>query len=145
MSLVKYLAIPYKDYGRSNKGTDCYGLVVRFYKDELGIDLPDGVEYTHHKEASDYMVSFYKSGEWEGVSHFHTLWEEVELKDARRSDVILISTFDDLDVPNHCGIHLGTDKFLHCMRDYGTCIHPIRKWEPHITGVYRYKERPACD
>ena len=39
--MMQYIGIPYLNRGRKFSGCDCYGLVMLFYKGELGIDIPD--------------------------------------------------------------------------------------------------------
>lgn len=39
--ITDYIGVPYKDKGRDLKGCDCFGLVKLYYKNELGIIIPD--------------------------------------------------------------------------------------------------------
>lgn len=39
--MIDFLKIPFKKFGRDYSGCDCYGLVLLYYKDKLGITLPD--------------------------------------------------------------------------------------------------------
>ena len=39
--MIDYIGIPYKDKGRTFNGCDCYGLLMLYYKKELGIEIPE--------------------------------------------------------------------------------------------------------
>jgi murein DD-endopeptidase len=39
--LNSFIGIPFVDGGRSYEGCDCWGLVMLYFKDVLGIELPD--------------------------------------------------------------------------------------------------------
>lgn len=41
MKIDKFIGIPFVNKGRNYNGCDCYGLVKLYYKDILGIDIPD--------------------------------------------------------------------------------------------------------
>ena len=40
MKYDKYIGLPYQENGRTETGTDCWGLARLYYKNELDIELP---------------------------------------------------------------------------------------------------------
>lgn len=138
----RYIGIPYEHQGRSMKGLDCYGLVVLVYKDKLGIELPDVEHYQYGKQACEYMEAFYTNDQYEHVSHFHSLWEPVDLSNLEKYDIILFNAYDDVDAPTHSGVYLGDDKFIHVMHNLPVTISRLsRVLGMAIHSAYRYKER----
>jgi cell wall-associated NlpC family hydrolase len=41
MDISRYIGIPHRVRGRDESALDCWGLIHLFYKNELGIELPD--------------------------------------------------------------------------------------------------------
>ena len=53
----QFIGIPYDKGGRSYEGADCWGLVWLFYRDQLGIDLPEFAEASQ-LESSKALARF---------------------------------------------------------------------------------------
>jgi len=136
----QYIGIPYRHLGRNKDGLDCYGLVVIIYKEKLGIQLPDVCEYKYGVEACEYMEAFYTKEQYEHVSDFHKLWEQVDLDKLEKYDVILFSVYDDVSAPTHSGVYLGRGKFIHVMHNLPVTISTLERMKG-IHSAYRYKER----
>lgn len=58
---------PWVNRGLSIDGMDCYGLVILFYRDVLGIELPIPDGYAENNEMSQCWSSEISSGRWETV------------------------------------------------------------------------------
>jgi cell wall-associated NlpC family hydrolase len=118
----KALNVPFVDMGRGFDGWDCWGLVVSFYKDMLGIDLPTGEEYSYHKEEEA------KGALLEGAS----LWSRINPGEEQMGDVILLR-------PCHAGVVVERGKMLHCTEGINTTIGRYNDaiWCSRIIGIYR--------
>lgn len=139
MNFRKYIGIPYKHYGRTVKGVDCYGLVVLIYKDHLGIDLPDPTTYESWRQADEYLTAFYKENP-NVVSWYHKLWVPAT-EPYLVYDVVLLKLFPEVDAPTHAGLYVGDGKFIHSMEELPVAIHRLNNWKRGVYGIYRYKER----
>lgn len=130
--MSKYISAPYEYNGRCLKnGIDCYGLVVLYYKNELGIEVSDdynsGSSYDDVKDTNVFLdnadIEFIK----------------VPLEQIQLHDVILIRNGKSL-VPNHSGIYRGGGKFIHTIESLGCNVSRLDTWRAKIWGVYRHKE-----
>jgi proteasome lid subunit RPN8/RPN11 len=110
---------------------DCYGLVRDYYKQTLGVLLPD----------------FHRSREWwDKGENLYCLdniisagfTELVGLEDVREHDVLLMQVHSK--VINHAGVYLGDDRFLHHLnqrlssRDLWGGY-----WRKHTVKIARYR------
>lgn len=110
--------------------SDCYSLIVDYYKEELGITLPTAV---------------YEDDFWEkGIDYFGELpekygFEEVAISNIKPYDIITFSVASDIE--NHCGMYIGNDLFIHHAVNRLSCRESIYSlWGKYITKVYRCKE-----
>lgn len=126
LNIERYIGIPYEWNGRSFEKCDCYGLVILYYREELGIELTD---YDHRRQAH----SEFKNSEYL-IENAHKEFVKVERPKAH--DVILIR--NKSETPNHCGIVLG-QRFLHCLEGVGCVTSKISTWHKRAHGIYRHK------
>ena len=110
-----------------NFGTyDCWILVRDFYKKEYGITLP--------------LLNFEQNWWENNLNYFDDLFTDFGFKEVsspQKGDVILFSI--RAKVPNHCGIYLGEDLFIHHAENRLSCrenLFPF--WVKHITRYARY-------
>jgi hypothetical protein len=109
MKLDKYIGIPFVDKGRDLKGSDCYGLAKVFYKEELGIDIPDVL-------ASPDQV---KMAYMEYLQNINEYWIE-HYEPELYSIVALKTSPEHPKLVTHFGVvveHNGKLKMLHTFRD----------------------------
>ena len=127
----KYLGTPYKYKGRDpNTGLDCWGLGVCVFKD-LGITLADfDIDYRENwgdKKGENYFLENY--------------WQEWDLVETgpRPFDCVLFKSHPDA-MPNHGGVYLGDDKFLHACKA-GVVIGDMRRevLQRLRVGFFRHK------
>jgi cell wall-associated NlpC family hydrolase len=90
--ILKSVGVPWIRWGSSWQGMDCYGLVVRYYKDVLNIDLPDVPQ-------TELAIGFESMGD---------VWEYCE----DPQDGIGFMSYRG-DVPTHCGVYVGDGWLLH--------------------------------
>lgn len=126
---------------------DCYGMLVRVYKDFLQIDL------TNYARPDDWWVyggdlyvdNFAKEG-------FYCLPDDYPLQDIKPFDVFLVSIPDNrskggVTPTNHCAIYLGEGKIIHhrygkrsCIRNYDGAM---RNYTTHILRHKAVRSRPT--
>ena len=129
MSVVlKYLNIPFKHCGRSASGVDCYGLVYMFYKNELGIKLP---EYHYEAEWMKQGLDLIQKNYWEHFEH------------TDRIKKYCIVTFKGLQtkIVSHMGIMIDDISFLHVPHSLLVCMDKITNifWKKTVYGYFIYK------
>lgn len=117
----------------SHGTNDCYGFIRRYYKQELGVSLPD----------------FPRSGEWwdDGKSdlytqnfeaaRFYTLPNGTE---PEPGDVLLMKIRSRNNVPNHAVVYLGDGYMGHHMWGQLSRKDQYSRYRPYITHTLRYRE-----
>lgn len=121
--------IPFKEKGRGYEGLDCWGLVALFYKEQMGIDLPDYLsvyENTKDKKIAETIIAE-KSVKWESVDN--PINGDVVLCRMRRR-------------PMHVGVFQSPHYMLHIEDGQTPQTEKINgaKWEKRILGYYRLKK-----
>jgi cell wall-associated NlpC family hydrolase len=86
---------------------DCYSLVRDYYRRERGYEMPHQTESMENLKLNIDTV-FTESDELNN-------WEEVISPQPGDGIFFSIRASDDIKVPNHCGVYLGDDKFMHHM------------------------------
>lgn len=121
ISRLNIIGKPFKYGGRGDKFYDCYGLLMRLYREFFGIDLPDYLSPTTAREISSLMRS-----------QLH-LWKPTqELK----FGTVLFMLLGDY---THVAMFLGHDRFIHtCEITSGVCIERYSNWVQRIEGFYEY-------
>ena len=107
---------------------DCYSLVRDYYREKLDIILPTTV---------------FEDDWWEkGFNYFDDLFEPFgfeKVDTLQENDVIVFRMM--AQVPNHCGVYLGEDLFLHHAVNRLSCRESINSvWRKYIVGYYRCKQ-----
>jgi len=104
---------------------DCYSLVRDYYKQELDINLP--------------TILFEDNWYDKGLNYFDDLFESfgfVEVEQPQKHDGIIFNIF--CNVPNHCGIYLGEDIFMHHAINRLSCRESLYSgWKQHVTRFVR--------
>ena len=75
------------------------------------------------------------------VNYFEDLvdpWGGVEVKTPKRGDIIYFQI--QSDIPNHCGVYLGEDKFIHARRKHLSCTDFLPRWKKYIKSYIRCKK-----
>lgn len=101
----RYLSVKYQTGGRVFPDLDCWGLVITFFHDELGIDIP----------LTKSLASQKNSKEIETELKSKIIYNEVN--EPNKDSVYIVCFYDNGRVV-HCGILLS-GKLLHTSR-YGT-------------------------
>ena len=126
--LARYIGRPYEIGGRGPTSFDCAGLVIEFYRNELGIDLPPllyGPEVTRDEMAAVADVGI-RSGKWN------------EIERPSPGDVLVFRMFGQ---PTHVGVYVGGDDFLHSIEGKDSCLERVSVWRSRLVGVLRWNRR----
>ena len=107
---------------------DCWSLVRAYYKEKLNIDLP--------------TLKFEDDWWDKGLNYFDDLFDVFgfyEVEEPQEHDVILFNVM--CEIPNHCGVYVGEDIFLHHAVDRLSCRESIHTlWGRYITRYARCKQ-----
>lgn len=127
-----YVNIPFKPNGRTLEGVDCWGLVRLVYSAEFSIELPSfSDDYTlDDPERLAELIKQYEEG-----------WEKQDSPSI--GDVIL---FNILGTPQHIGIYIGNNRFLHSLEGYSSVIDQLdsARWRSRVVGFYKYSARSVA-
>lgn len=126
----KYVGIPFKDKGRDQSGTDCWGLIRLVFKTEKSVDLPDlSGDYEDTHDCAGINATYIKEAQ--------SRWKPVEAGKEKPMDV---AVFKIKGMPMHVGIVLSRKRFLHVSRGMDSVIdrYDSLRWRNRIEGFYRY-------
>lgn len=120
MNLEKYIGVPFKKFGRNLvEGVDCYGLVLNYYRDELGVNLPNYSQYDFTTKAISAQV-------YEALSNmFYPIKEEMP----QPFDIGLLSF---AGAPTHVVMYIGEQRILHIMIDEDSVVEKMDS--PRLRG-----------
>lgn len=124
----KYLGIPYQLHGRDFSGCDCWGLVIIFYKEELGITLLD-------LENKNFCADWYKKDNF-FVENYYKQWREVE--HPQNYDICFFKNYEGH--VNHCGLILPNNIVMQTTQKHGVTFLPLHRLKSKIVGFYRLKQ-----
>ena len=135
MDLKEFIGLPFETWGRTYDGCDCWGLVHLFYRDHLGIDIPDYIEtgFTdYNKNERELVSSVIDAGK--------NTWKSVQLNETQYGDVIIFAL---MGYPVHVGIALNNKDMLHTQEVTNSCIDRYKsfRWQKRITEIYRHASR----
>ena len=128
LTVAKYVGLKYQSRGRDWSGVDCYGLVKLFYRQELGVELPD---YNYSDADNMQEVSLCAVA---GRSN-PNLWTRVLT--AAWGDVVM---FRIAGLPAHIGVVLNNRDFLHAFHGRNACVESLESinWRQRIDGYFRW-------
>ena len=123
------IGVPFLDQGRDFQGWDCWGLVVRAYRECFGVEVPgyEDVSALNSKEAGE-LFEFHKKS-----------WIEVPAHQERPGDVILLRHGS---WPCHTGLIVKAGLMLHVDMGIDTCVESYVSgvWKKRVIGIYRHAE-----
>jgi len=123
------VGVPFLDQGRDFQGWDCWGLVVRAYRECYGVELP-GYEHVS-------ALSSREAGELFEVNR--QLWTEVLGRQERPGDVIILRVGS---WPCHMGLIVKAGLMLHVDMGIDTCVESYNApiWKKQVVGIFRHAE-----
>ncbi|SCK48966.1 Cell wall-associated hydrolases (invasion-associated proteins) [Variovorax sp. HW608] len=129
IDLSRWVGIPYRPKGRDRTGMDCWGIVLAYAREELGLELP---EY-YYDEAAILEHACAHIGRETKAPH----WTPIARRSIRPGDVLI---FRIRGFETHCGIAVGGRDFLHSLAGRASCIESLdhTNWAHRCTGAYRW-------
>lgn len=125
------LGMTFEIGGRGPKKVDCYGILCLFYR-EFGIEMPDFTKLDDW-EADGHNSSFY-------LSQYASLARKLSKNEKPEcGDFILFRNVKDS--PNHAGVYLGDNRFVHSYKKIGVKIDSLTNsvWKSKIYGFFRIR------
>ncbi|MFZ2967916.1 MAG: NlpC/P60 family protein [Sulfuricurvum sp.] len=126
--MMEFVGIPFADGEQSFDGANCYGLVRLFYREQLGIEIPD---LRVHSDHSNRVWATYLK---EISEHWHNVDEP------EKYDVIAMA--QDVNHPrivNHVGVYLGDGKVLHTLNKVDSHVVSLESIKYMIRGYHRWQ------
>lgn len=112
---------------------DCYGLVRRYYRAALGLELLDferSGKWWNDAACSLYLDNYESAG-------FESIGLDAGL---RTGDVLLMTVASRHGTPNHAAVYLGRDEILHHLWDQLSRREPLPRYRKYVTHVLRHQE-----
>ncbi|MEW6259696.1 MAG: C40 family peptidase [Thermodesulfobacteriota bacterium] len=115
--IQKYIGIPYRRNGTSQKGMDCSGFVSQFYRSLFDINLP-------HNSLAQYRFSM-----------LHTVDED----DMQPGDLVFFKHPKSNRI-NHVGVYLSDGQFVHASSSEGVTVSSLDEgyWKKRFVGSKRF-------
>lgn len=130
ITIDMFIGIPFVDRGRLLSGADCYGVVMMYYKEILGIDIPD-VNVTVNEPKKSFVTY---------LTEVNKHWIRLD-KPEQHCGVALRLNTEHPKLVTHFGVMIDNNRLLHSLRPMGS--HIIRIDNPVITsyieGFYRWQ------
>lgn len=122
--------VPFVEKGRTMVGADCWGLVRLIYQNELGVELPDYLEFydnTNEREKLSLVIEQESANNWQSTN------------EPKEFDVVILNM---RGVPMHVGVVTKKNHMIHCARGIGTAHehYGISRWKHKVVGFERWKE-----
>lgn len=128
--MMKYIGIPYLDKGRDFTGCDCYGLLMLYYKNELGIDIPD--VNISAKEPRRSLAKY--------LEEIQKHWRELPYPEPNAGVAMCLNPEHPMMV-THFGVMIDEKRMLHTYENTNSHIveinHPTVRNQ--IKGFYRWQ------
>ena len=89
------------------------------------------------------MMKFEPKFYEKGINYFEDLiepWGCKVVKEPKVGDIIYFMIQSNNDIPNHCGVYLGEDIFMHHQEGRLSCRDFLPKWNKYIRSFIRCKE-----
>lgn len=130
MTLDKFIGIPFVNRGRDFNGCDCYGLLMLYYKEVLGINVPDTQITAMQPMRTMAMYLEYVKANWELIDN-----PEINC------GIALSLNENHPKLVTHFAVMISETKALHTLNKLESHIIDINSptFKPFIRGFYRWK------
>lgn len=126
--IARFIGVPFADKEPSFDGANCYGLVRLFYREHLGIDIPD---LRVHSDHSNRVWATY-------LKEISERWDRVE--EPQFGDVVAMA--QDISHPRivqHVGVYIGDGKVLHTLNKINSHIVSLESVAYSVKGYHRWR------
>ena len=122
----KWIGIPYVNQGRSFDGCDCWGIVDLYYREILGITLPDYLgAYRDAKETAIVEAA---------ILYHKRYWQPTIVEPDS------VALFRVAGKSCHVGVMLRDGEFLHTLVGRNSAVENIRdiSWRDRFLGTWKW-------
>jgi cell wall-associated NlpC family hydrolase len=128
--IEKYIGIPFKDFGRTFEGVDCWGLIYLVSKNEFDLLLPTYLQNYQSVEDGEELGRLIRG-------ELRELYRLIKPGNEQPGDFVLLRLQGE---PMHVGIVAGEGFMLHAMRGFNTALEKCQgiKWRSRILGFYKH-------
>lgn len=130
---TRYIGTPWRRYGRSMAGFDCWGLVIWVLKEHYGIVVEDAIaDGSKTSERVRAFIEYEKTqmADWISVDY------------PMDGDIVVMGNRNA--VPTHCGIYIQVDQntsgVLHCEEEIGCVFERASNIRWPSLRFYRHKQ-----
>ena len=123
----KYIDFKFEEKGRNEKSGDCWGLLYQIYKNELGITVPDYLDFYATTQDREVLAELIKKEKQSWVS----------VSEPKEFDVVIVTM---RGVPMHIGIVTKKGYMIHCAKGVDTSHERYDgvRWRNKIVGFERH-------
>lgn len=127
--MKRFIGIPFVDKGRDFNGADCYGLVMLYYKEVLGIEIPDTLITADQPRRIFAKYLEYISKNWTQID-----------KPEQHCGVALAMHEEHPQMVTHFAVMIDEKRVLHTLKKYESHIMNIddMRIKPFIKGFYKW-------
>lgn len=117
----KYIGIPFKTRSfNKEEGLDCLTFILYFLEEEFNykFDKNNVPIYSDNWYMNKGLQSLY-------IDNLKKYCDLTEYKDnvkLTENNLLLFSYFGDKKIITHVGIYIGNNKFIHSVKDVGSCV-----------------------
>lgn len=130
---AQYLALPFRERGRTRRGVDCRGLLLLVLEEQLGLRAPEPSELYGSTDPRNgaQLADFARAQA--------ALWQPCA------AAPFAALGFTVAGLPVHVGVAIDDDRFLHARQGVGVQVSALSdrdpgetRWGDRLLGAYRY-------
>lgn len=130
---ASYMAIPFRERGRTRRGCDCRGLLLLVLEEQLGVRVPEPAELYGATDPRN------------GVALAGFARAQAALWRPCRVEPFAALSFSVAGLPVHVGVAVDAALFLHTRQGVGVQLASLTdhepgetRWGDRLLGAYRY-------
>lgn len=130
----KYVGIPFKTRSfNKEEGLDCLTFILYFLEQEFNykFDTANVPEYNDFWYMNKELQGLYV----QNLAKYCTLTEYKKNVEIKENNLLLFSYFDDKAAITHVGIYIGDNKFIHSVREVGSCVTNLNTYRKALKWI----------